>query len=218
MTRLFKRDVEINGETEKNSLLIGYYNYTVILTYIGMLVGFAGILFATKNNINYALLCLVISGFCDMFDGAIASTRKRTKKEKRFGVQIDSLSDLICFGVLPAIIVNFKVNNKFTAWICGLYVLCALIRLAYFNVDEEERQDKEDGRRKYYLGMPVTMVAVILPLACIYLPRTGSLFVLLAASIAFLTPVKLKKAGNISKIILVAIGLFTFIRVLMEVL
>ena len=183
-----------------------------------MLVGFAGILFATKNNINYALLCLVISGFCDMFDGAIASTRKRTKKEKRFGVQIDSLSDLICFGVLPAIIVNFKVNNKFTAWICGLYVLCALIRLAYFNVDEEERQDKEDGRRKYYLGMPVTMVAVILPLACIYLPRTGSLFVLLAASIAFLTPVKLKKAGNISKIILVAIGLFTFIRVLMEVL
>lgn len=218
MTRLFKRDVEINEETEKNSLLIGYYNYTVILTYIGMLVGFAGILFATKNNINYALLCLVISGFCDMFDGAIASTRKRTKKEKRFGVQIDSLSDLICFGVLPAIIVNFKVNNKFTAWICGLYVLCALIRLAYFNVDEEERQDKEDGRRKYYLGMPVTMVAVILPLACIYLPRTGSLFVLLAASIAFLTPVKLKKAGNISKIILVAIGLFTFIRVLMEVL
>ena len=218
MTRLFKRDVEINEETEKNSLLIGYYNYTVILTYIGMLVGFAGILFATKNNINYALLCLVISGFCDMFDGAIASTRKRTKKEKRFGVQIDSLSDLICFGILPAIIVNFKVNNKFTAWICGLYVLCALIRLAYFNVDEEERQDKEDGRRKYYLGMPVTMVAVILPLACIYLPRTGSLFVLLAASIAFLTPVKLKKAGNISKIILVAIGLFTFIRVLMEVL
>ena len=218
MTRLFKRDVEINEETEKNSLLIGYYNYTVILTYIGMLVGFAGILFATKNNINYALLCLVISGFCDMFDGAVASTRKRTKKEKRFGVQIDSLSDLICFGVLPAIIVNFKVNNKFTAWICGLYVLCALIRLAYFNVDEEERQDKEDGRRKYYLGMPVTMVAVILPLACIYLPRTGSLFVLLAASIAFLTPVKLKKAGNISKIILVAIGLFTFIRVLMEVL
>lgn len=218
MTRLFKRDVEINEETEKNSLLIGYYNYTVILTYIGMLVGFAGILFATKNNINYALLCLVISGFCDMFDGAIASTRKRTKKEKRFGVQIDSLSDLICFGILPAIIVNFKVNNKFTAWICGLYVLCALIRLAYFNVDEEERQDKEDGRRKYYLGMPVTMVAVILPLACIYLPRTGSLFVLLAASIAFLTPVKLKKAGDISKIILVAIGLFTFIRVLMEVL
>ena len=218
MTRLFKRDVEINEETEKNSLLIGYYNYTVILTYIGMLVGFAGILFATKNNINYALLCLVISGFCDMFDGAIASTRKRTKKEKRFGVQIDSLSDLICFGVLPAIIVNFKVNNKFTAWICGLFVLCALIRLAFFNVDEEERQDQEDGRRKYYLGMPVTMIAIILPLACMYLPKAGSLITLLAASIAFLVPVKLKKAGNVGKIVLVAIGLFTFIRVLMEVL
>lgn len=222
MTRLFKRNIEINEdnneEMEKRSLLIGYYNYTVVLTYIGMLVSFAGILFATKNNINYALLCLVISGFCDMFDGAVASTRKRTKKEKRFGVQIDSLSDLICFGVLPALIVNFKVNNKFTAWICGLYVLCALIRLAYFNVDEEERQDKVGGKRKYYKGMPVTMMAIILPLACIFLPKMGSLIVLLAASFAFLIPVKLKKAGNVSKVVLVAVGLFTFIRVLMEVL
>ena len=219
MTKLFKRNVDVNEENmEKHALLIGYYNYTVVLTYIGMLVSFAGILFATKSNINYALLCLVISGFCDMFDGAVASTRKRTKKEKRFGVQIDSLSDLICFGVLPALIVNFKVNNKFTAWICGLFVLCALIRLAFFNVDEEERQDTQGGKRKYYLGMPVTMIAIILPLACMYLPKTGSLITILAASIAFLVPVKLKKAGNVGKVVLFAIGLFTFIRVLMEVL
>lgn len=222
MTGLFKRDIEINEENneeiEKHSILIGYYNYTVVLTYIGMLVSFAGILFATKNNIKYALLCLVISGFCDMFDGAIASTRKRTKKEKRFGVQIDSLSDLICFGVFPAIIVNFHINNKFTAWICGLYVLCALIRLAYFNVDEEERQDKVGGKRKYYKGMPVTMMAIILPLACMFLPKPGSLFVLLAASFAFLVPVKLRKAGNVGKVVMFAIGLFTFITVLMEVL
>lgn len=222
MTELYENDVLNNEEVEeqeveKSSLLIGYYNYTVILTYIGMLVGFAGMLFATKNNINYALLCLVLSGFCDMFDGAVASTRKRTKKEKRFGVQIDSLSDLICFGVLPAIIVSFNVNNKFSTWVCGLYVLCALIRLAYFNVDEEERQDKVGGKRKYYQGMPVTMMAIILPLAVIYL-KAASVFVLLAASFAFLIPVKLKKAGNVSKVVLVAIGLFTFIRVLMEVL
>ena len=40
------------------------------------------------------------AGFCDMFDGKIASTRKRTRQEKRFGIQIDSLSDLACFGIM----------------------------------------------------------------------------------------------------------------------
>ena len=85
--------------------MLGIYNYTVILTYIGMLVSFLGLSFAMGGNIQAALLCLMISGVCDMFDGKIASTMERTKQQKRFGIQIDSLSDLICFGVLPAVIV-----------------------------------------------------------------------------------------------------------------
>ena len=59
----------------------------------------------------------MIAGLCDMFDGKIASTMERTRQEKRFGVQIDSLSDLICFGVLPALIVysgGGRLNQ--TAW------------------------------------------------------------------------------------------------------
>lgn len=84
--------------------LIGFYNYTVILTYIGMLIGFMGIMLVLKNNHVWALICLMIAGVCDMFDGTIASTKKdRTKDEKSFGIQIDSLSDLICFGVLPSV-------------------------------------------------------------------------------------------------------------------
>ena len=47
--------------------------------------------------------------------------------------------------------------------ICGVYVLCALIRLAWFNVDEEARQDFDTGRRKVYLGLPVTSAAGIFP-------------------------------------------------------
>ena len=70
-----------------------------------MLTGFAGILFAAGGQVSPALLCLMGAGFCDMFDGKIASTRPRTQQEKRFGIQIDSLSDLVCFGVLPAVIV-----------------------------------------------------------------------------------------------------------------
>ena len=85
--------------------MLGFYNYTVILTYLGMLTGFYGITCLITGNRKGALVCLMIAGVCDMFDGKIASTMTRTKKEKRFGIQIDSLSDLICFGVLPALIV-----------------------------------------------------------------------------------------------------------------
>ena len=85
--------------------MLGFYNYTVILTYLGMLTGFSGITCLITGNKKGALTCLLIAGLCDMFDGKIASTMIRTKQEKHFGIQIDSLSDLICFGVLPALIV-----------------------------------------------------------------------------------------------------------------
>lgn len=149
-----------------NIHMLGYYNYTVVLTYIGMLSGFAGMTFAVQGNIHNSLICLLASGICDMFDGKIASTMERTAQEKRFGIQIDSLSDMICFGVLPAIIVVVDCGiNPFSFSAASMYVLCALIRLAWFNVDEEERQDREDCRRTCYLGLPVTLAAVFVPAA-----------------------------------------------------
>ena len=117
--------------------MLGFYNYTVVLTYVGMLTGFAGILFAAGGQVSPALLCLLGAGFCDMFDGKIASTRPRTQQEKRFGIQIDSLSDLVCFGVLPAVIVWCAAGaSPLSLCVGGGYALCALIRLALFNVDE----------------------------------------------------------------------------------
>ena len=144
--------------------MLGVYNYTVILTYIGMLTGLTGIGFAMGGKLPWALLCLLLAGLCDMFDGKIASTMERTAQEKRFGVQIDSLSDLICFGVLPGVIVYSTAPGKIAvAAVAGLYVLCALIRLAWFNVDEEERQDATDSQRELYRGLPVTTSALFLP-------------------------------------------------------
>ena len=179
--------------------MIGFYNYTVILTYLGMLSGFAGIACAFGGNLRSALICLVIAGVCDMFDGKIASTMERTRQEKRFGIQIDSLSDLVCFGVLPTMLVYANGGGKLRWLPSALYLLCALIRLAWFNVDEEERQDREGGRRKVYLGLPVTTAAVIFPL----LFGLGwkynwplqflSPFVLLLTAAAFLTPFRIRK-------------------------
>jgi len=197
--------------------MIGFYNYTVILTYIGTAFGFAGICFTLNGNIKAALLCLMISGFCDLFDGKIASTMKRTKPEKRFGIQIDSLSDLICFGVLPAIIVyECSAGKIFQFLLCAVYVLCALIRLAWFNVDEEQRQDSEDHGREKYLGMPVTTSALILPILMAFANFFSISFhilcpiLLILTAAAFITPFSLKKPGWPGKIIILIVGLAGF--------
>lgn len=85
--------------------MIGYYNYTVWLTFIGMLSSVTGMGLAIQGKIIPAVICLMFSGFCDMFDGIVARTKKdRTDEEKRFGIQLDSLSDIVCFGVLPFVI------------------------------------------------------------------------------------------------------------------
>lgn len=129
--------------------LIGVWDYTVLLTYMGFCSGIAGIIFALVNNPQtndkwsfiIPLFCLMFCGLCDTFDGVVAKTKKnRTKNEKRFGSQIDSLSDMVCFGVLPAVI-GFRIGLKQPTWIILLvfYCLMALTRLAWFNVEEIEK-------------------------------------------------------------------------------
>lgn len=119
-----------NTDTEKKTGLIGFYNYTVVLTYIGMWIGFLGVMLAIKDRYVGSLICLMLAGVCDMFDGTIASTKKdRTRDERTFGIQIDSLSDIICFGVLPAVwvfCVTPKISIAFTA--IFVFILCGLIR------------------------------------------------------------------------------------------
>ena len=133
--------------------MIGYYNYTVILTYIGTIFGFIGTTYTVLGNLKMALICLMLAGFCDMFDGKIASTMERTEQEKKFAIQIDSLSDLICFGLLPALIVLKTTGGESLYLAISIaYLLCALVRLAWFNVEEEERQSgkKRQGDNPFH--------------------------------------------------------------------
>ena len=116
------------------------------------------------------MFCLLVSGLCDMFDGVVARTHKtRSEDAKKFGIQIDSLCDVICFGVFPAIInyaYTLHFNSDYTVLaicISSFFVLAAITRLGYFNVMEEKRQKTTKEVRKAYQGLPVTTVALILP-------------------------------------------------------
>lgn len=201
--------------------MIGFYNYTVILTYVSLLISAVGIGFAVTENPFAALCCLMASGICDMFDGKIARTRKKsTDEEKRFGIQLDSLCDIVCFGVLPAAVgVSLTAQGgtalRIVSWaVGGLFILCALIRLAYFNVTEETRQATEGGRRTHFMGVPVTTSAVIFPLVyalTLVIPAPVKAWVypafLLLTAIAFITPVKVRKPRTVGLVILGVIGL-----------
>lgn len=208
--------------------MIGFYNYTVILTYISLVSSVIGIMFACglcggEANPTYAIICLMISGLCDMFDGKIARTKKdRTEDEKKFGIQIDSLCDAVCFGVLPAVI-GYSVGLR--SWVdipvLALFPLCAIIRLAYFNVTEESRQKKTSDVRKVYEGLPVTSVSLILPLLYSFHKDIGSTYfpavyggAMLLIAIAFITRVKVKKPSMKTMFIFIGIGVLEFIWLL----
>lgn len=211
--------------------LLGVYNYTVVLTYIGMLFSCLGIHFVFSNtdrSFILALLCLMISGVMDMFDGKVASTKKdRTKDEKLFGIQIDSMADIISYGVFPSLIVykltigdgQYPVEHPWQArtiiCICALYLLCGLIRLSFFNVDEMNRQNSTSEERKTYKGLPVTSVALTLPAVFIVTYFTGAsrppilpaAILLLIMALSFILPFGLPKPKLSGKIILIFVGL-----------
>ena len=201
--------------------MIGFYNYTVILTYISLLISAVGIGFAATGDPFTALFCLMASGVCDMFDGMIARTRKKsTEEEKRFGIQLDSLCDIVCFGVLPAAVGIALAEGQSTllrvaSWGFGaLFILCALIRLAYFNVTEETRQATEGGRRKSYMGVPVTTSAVVFPLMyalSVLIPAHVGLWIypafILITAIAFITPVKVPQPHARGRVVMGLVGL-----------
>ena len=151
--------------------LIGFYDYTVILTYISLVSAVTGMVFASKGAYTAATVCLLIAGICDAFDGTVARTKKnRTDDEKAFGIQLDSLCDVVSFGVFPAFLCYCLGVSGTGGMICVcLYSLCAVIRLAFFNVLEAKRQQVEEGGNKYYRGLPVTSVSIIFPL--VYLLR-----------------------------------------------
>lgn len=224
--------------------MIGFYNYTVILTYLSLLSAGTGILvsLAGDGHPYWGIFFLLLCGLFDAFDGKVARTKAdRSDLEMNYGIQIDSLSDIVAFGVLPACIGVALINTseffekffgngspklvifiKYAIFaVLVLYILAALIRLAYFNVTEEERQRTEGGTRREYTGLPVTSAALIFPtvmlfryvlpfdISVVYIPVT------IATGFAFLGKFSIPKPRLRGILIMVAIGLAEAIALLL---
>jgi len=185
--------------------LIGVWDYTVIVTYISLISSVVGMANVVNGRFKIAITCLAFSGLCDMFDGKIARTKKdRTEKEKLFGIELDSLCDVVCFGVYPALIAyEIGLRGWFGIPICCLYVLCGVIRLGYFNVMEMTGGNVTEEGEKAYHGLPITSISIIFPI--VFLLRfclEGDLFtyviatMMLLCSMAFVVDFPFKKPTN----------------------
>ena len=201
--------------------MIGFYSYTVVLTYLGLASVAMGMILTFQGFAKYALFCLAFSGLCDMFDGKVARLKKdRTEDEKRFGIQIDSLCDVVCFGAFPMILC-YSIGMRGPAGISILvfYLIAGVIRLAFFNVMEEKRQDETDEARKYYQGLPITSIAIILPLFCTLRPLLGHRFLselhicILTVGLLFIINFPLRKPGWKMLTLLVAIVSCALIKI-----
>lgn len=201
--------------------VIGFYDYTVILTYLSLASALSGMMFTVNGHFRLALVCLAFSGLCDMFDGKVARAKKnRTEDEKRFGIQIDSLCDAISFGIFPALWAYcMGMKSALGIGILILYTTGGVIRLGYFNVMEEKRQQTTEEARTAYNGLPITSIAIILPLvavvgilwrqqACVLLHLT-----MLAVGILFVTKIRVPKPKNVTLAVFIAVVSLALLKI-----
>ena len=192
--------------------MIGKWNKSVILSYIGLSLSVLGVFLIFKGlDTKYALVCLIFAGICDLFDGTVARRCKRTKEEKAFGIELDSLIDVFNFIAFPIIILcSLKITNIYAIPVYILYAIFGIARLAHFNITTENNNKPV----KYYEGLPVTYAALLFPI--IYLLSFfikinifNTIYLVLAFLIAimFIIKVKIPKPRLVSSLLLLLLAI-----------
>ena len=154
---------------KKNIKLVSNKNSRVILpnimTLVGVCIGLTSIKFAFDGRFELSVIAVLIAAIIDGLDGRIARLIKATSK---VGKELDSLTDVISFGVAPAFIMYFWKLNELgrIGWlICLIYVVCVVLRLARFNVNSGKEPSWRDN---FFEGVPSPAGGVLVLMPLIY--------------------------------------------------
>tara|TARA_B100001057_G_scaffold69572_1_gene63375 strand:+ start:183 stop:992 length:810 start_codon:yes stop_codon:yes gene_type:complete len=142
-----KNNIKIITERKNNARVI----LPNILTLIGVCIGLSSIRFALDGRFDFAIVAIILAAIIDGLDGRIARLIKGTSK---VGKELDSLTDMISFGVAPAFIMYFwKLNTlgRFGWLLCLIYVICVALRLARFNINSNQTPSWKDN---FFEGVP----------------------------------------------------------------
>lgn len=182
---------------DKKTLFIGVWNLANCVTWLGIAAAVVAMYFALLGDGRIAMLVFLVSGLCDLFDGRVARMFDRTDVEKAFGIQLDSFADTVSFVVFPAVFLLSLTAAPWAVVLAILYILAGITRLCWFDITT-------DGDTKYFAGVPVTYMALVLPLAWIIVQSialNAAPFVVAGVmavmGLLFVLNIKVKKPGGI---------------------
>lgn len=158
-----------------------------ILTLINLSLGGFAIISVLHDQLNLSLLLIFLAALADRFDGMAA---RKLNIESELGKQLDSMCDIISFGVAPALLIYQGILIEFGApgtFFTVLYIGCGAFRLARFNISESTG---------YFIGVPITVAGCIATLSYLAIPYFHPvffIFLMIILSLLMISPFKLKK-------------------------
>lgn len=158
-----------------------------MLTLANLTLGGFAILFCLNDHLDLSLLLIFLAALADRFDGIVA---RKLNIETDLGKQLDSMSDIISFGVAPALLIYQGILSEFGApgaFFTIFYIGCGAFRLARFNISENNG---------YFTGLPITAAGCLATLSFFtipYIPAPFFLFMMIILSFSMISPFKLRK-------------------------
>ncbi|MFF2754238.1 CDP-diacylglycerol--serine O-phosphatidyltransferase [Psychrobacillus sp. NPDC058041] len=158
-----------------------------MITIANLAFGGAAIMATMNGHYTYSVLFIFVAGLLDRFDGMVA---RKFQLESELGKQLDSMSDIISFGVAPALLLYALVLKDFSVAgmiITVIYIACGGFRLARFNISEPNG---------YFTGLPITVSGVILTLsyfAINYVPSVSYMFLFILLAFLMISTFTLRK-------------------------
>ncbi|MBF0715194.1 CDP-diacylglycerol--serine O-phosphatidyltransferase [Gemelliphila palaticanis] len=162
------------------------------LTMANGFFGFVSIIMAASGNFLYAAIFIILSMIADRYDGIVA---RKLNIVSEIGKELDSICDVISFGVAPAFLIFSKINSTTESFmvsiiiglICSVYVCCGAFRLARFNV-----KTLSNG---YYQGVPITTCGALVAVLSMFkeIPNIALIILIAMFSYLMVSNIKIKK-------------------------
>lgn len=168
-----------------------FKNLTNIITLFNLLFGSVSIMYTLRGEFAYAAICIILAVLMDSMDGRVA---RRLHTVSELGKELDSLCDLVSFGVAPSILIYAQVFsglNSLTAKAAMvaalLYIICGALRLARFNVL---------GCKDFFLGIPITLAGALMAMISLFsslIPELVILVILLTLAFLMVSNLRVPK-------------------------
>ena len=180
------------------------------LTLLGLVAAVACAILAISDHLPYAVVALMISGVCDLFDGVLARRCNRSEVQAEFGGRLDSILDACSFGFAPVVLMySGGLRGIWEVSLLMFFVVCVVWRLAFFDVVGLQSV----GKQRYFVGLPVTYVAMFLPLGFLVgfwgeLYLRGCLAItIVGLALAMISKARIRKPSGVFYLLFPVVGL-----------